>query len=233
MGIVIPESQLVKPHEKKRGIQLGQIEKLNPWWIAALGFANLPVAVRKPDGTKTNKVDGDLWVVGVDDAPRPEAVDIVFYDPEDPTRAVTSSTGAYEYLGDARDGDEIEGDDEQTRINHKICRDNGIAKNFILGHIYDPPGVDWSQIPQSYLRIFPEGVSDREGNILVPSKADAVKAVKLTEVGSGAKCVLLGVDEWTGPGPLDWTFTLSPSRVPSLREFLTKLGVGLPEGWPA
>lgn len=221
MGIVIPDQQLVKPEEVQKGIKLGEIEKANPFWIAALGFDDLP----------TGDVDGDLWTVGC--GPDGQAIDLVFYDPNDPTREVESmmGTGAFRYLGDARSGSKIKGDDEQTIIDHVACHRAGIVRNWLIGHVYDPPGIDWSKVPNSYLRIFPQGVSDREGNILKPDKADAIKAVKLDEIGRGANCIVFGYDEFVGPGPFDWVFKPTPTKMPSLREGLAKLGVELPDSY--
>jgi hypothetical protein len=217
MGIQIPQSQLVKPEEKSQGIKLGNVDKTNPLWVAALGWDDLP------DGSD---VDGDLWLVGL--GSDGQAIDLVFYDKDDPTRVVESlqGTGAYRYLGDARSGKQIKGDDEQGIIDHAACHRAGIVRTLVIGNIYKP-SVDWGKVPNSYLRIFPEGVSDREGNVLKADKADAIKAVKLNEVANGSQCVVFGVDEFTGPNPLDWTFKPNPSTMPSLKAGLAPFGIEL------
>jgi hypothetical protein len=205
MGIEINPATLVKDEEKKVGINLGELEKVNPNWVAALGW----------EDTATAEVDGDLWLVGVDRAN--QAVDLVHYDRLDRTRHVTSGTGAYTYLGDARSGAQIKGDDEQGIIRLDTSHANGIFRTLVIGNIYEPNGLDWSMVPESYLRIFPEGVSDRSGKILIPEKANTIKTLSLEKVGRGARCVIFGWLEYVGPNVTDWKFvTEVPGVVPGL-----------------
>jgi hypothetical protein len=235
MGIEIRQDQLVKPEEKRKGIVLGNLEKVNPLWVAGLGWDDLP---------NGDDVDGDLWVVGANYVPADvargvaevkEGLDLAFYDPNDRTKIVDSmmGTGAFQYQGDARSGKGIKGDDEQTFMDLSACRTAGMNKILVIGNIYEPDGLDWSKIPNAYLRIYPKGVSDRQGNILKPDKADAIKVVRLTEIGAGARCIVFGEFDWQGGADTNWKLNPNPSLMTSLREGLASFDIRLPEDYPA
>ena len=225
MGISIGalEKSEVTDEERQEGLHLGKLSKANPNWVAALGFDDLPVAFSSDP--KAREVDGDLWVMGL--GKDGKALDLVRYDPEAPKRIVESiaGTGAYTYLGDARSGSEIQGDDEQTIIRHDKAFEAGIRTTLIVGNIYKPD-IHWGQVPNAYMRFFPEGVSSRDGKILIPAQESAIKSVKLTEVGQGVRCLVFATDRWVGPGPLDWVVDVNPQQVPQgINAFLTQLGV--------
>ena len=230
MGIVVDPASLVKPEEKK-GFPLGEIIKVNNVHVMALGWDNVPDDAKLSNGTTTQgviKVDGDIFLVGVDG--NNEAVDIVHFDPKDKTKVVTSGTGAYVYLGDSQDGDDVVGgDDEWALIKLAVAYQAGIRKTLAVASLSNltPPEVTWADVPNAYMRNFPEGVSSREGKLLQPDHKDTIKSLNLTKVGKGARVIVYGWYEHKSP--TDVTFVteidgILPAQAPDIPTALAPYG---------
>lgn len=216
MGVKLDPATLVK--KQGGSVSLGNLIKKCSVWRVGHGW---------DDSAVHGEVDSDLWMVGLRGG---DAQELVRYDENDAKKVVISPSGGLTYLGDARSGAEVKrGDDEKGLVDFAKLRAAGIDKVLVLAGIYKPGGLTYDQIDNAYVRVFPldvlvEDPSDKEEPEKI-SDMSKVSAIALTQVGKGARVVIFGWFEFTGPSDSDWTFVESPSYAPDIPAALAPFGV--------